>query len=557
MLKIKEVLSNNLTHKVFVASLCLICFFLYFGSLNNNFVLDDTILIVKNPLIRSLKSLPLIFRSSLYDYSAILLKPYTRMYRPLQLLTYSVDYRIWRLNPWGFHLSNVFLHLLNSILVYYLLLIIFKNNVLSQVVGLLFLVHPIHTSVVLYISGRADLLVCFFMLLSMMMFLKFIKLKSKICYAMSLVFALLALFSRENALILFLFIILVLTITKAKFRDYLYVLPFMALDLIYILFRFSLFGSHAIDANFNFMPLSFQILNFLNIIPRYLLLLAVPTNLYLFRTTPFITSLSDIRLLLVAAFTFLSIFLFIKYRKNKIASFSILWFSIGIIPVFMVFNSYYYEFHQAMMAESWQYIPSIGFFIAFSYILNKIGEDLGRLLIICFIIFYSFLTLVNNSFWKDNLALHKNILEHTTEKSPFRVNLISYYIDNGFYKEALSEMNKFSIYNPDFPKLYYVWGIYYLTTGKLDAAIDNFNRDLSKNRASYLTCYCLSICYEKLNQPAKAIEFALESFKLNPLFLDNLIQLGKLYAKEGRPAEAKEYYNLAFEIDPLSGLIKK
>ena len=238
-------------------------------------------------------------------------------------------------------------------------------------------------------------------------------------------------------------------------------------------------------------------------------------------------------------------------------SFSILWFTIGVIPVFMIFNSYYYEFAQAMMAESWLYIPSVGFFIAFSYILSKIRKDLGRALIICFIIFYSFLTLVNNPFWKDNFALHKNILEHATEKSHLRMNLMSYYIDNGFYKEALSEMNKFSVYNPNFPKLYYAWGIYYLATGKLDAAIESFNRDLTKNKASYLTCYCLGICYEKLGQPAKAIEFALESFKLNPYFLDNLIRLQELYAQEGKPQEAKKYYNLAFEIDPLNSRLKK
>ncbi len=192
-------------NKIFILILCVLCFVIYSNSLTNGFVYDDEVLIVNNPAIKYPKLLPLIFKKCLYDYPGIGKDiTFDKMYRPLQVLSYALDYRIWKLNPLGFHLANVLLHLFNTILIYYLLLII-SNNTVSKIVSILFLVHPVHTSVVAYISGRADLLTAFFMLLSLIGFLQFIKLKSKTYYIASLLSALFALYSRENALILFIF----------------------------------------------------------------------------------------------------------------------------------------------------------------------------------------------------------------------------------------------------------------------------------------------------------------------------------------------------------------
>lgn len=100
------VIEGNGVDNFFILGLCLFCFALYFNSLNNNFVSDDRVLIVQNPLIKSFKFLPLFFQKDIYAHSGITAKMGGKMYRPLQLLTYSIDYKIWRFNPFGFHLSN-------------------------------------------------------------------------------------------------------------------------------------------------------------------------------------------------------------------------------------------------------------------------------------------------------------------------------------------------------------------------------------------------------------------------------------------------------------------
>jgi len=542
--------------KIFILFLCLLCFAVYFNSLSNNFILDDNILIVKNPIIKSVKLFPLILKGNVSEYSSLITRPYNKMYRPLQLLSYAIDYKIWKLNPLGFHIINVAIHLFNSILVYYLLLIIFNNIQVSWIVSIIFLVHPIHTSVVSYISSRADLFVYFFMLLSMISFLKFIKERINLYYVISLLFALFALFSRENALILFIFLALLLSVTKARASDYLYILPFVLLSLLYILLRFIIFGPNALTLHYSFMPFFFRVVNLLNIIPRFLFLLIFPLNLHLFRTTPFITHLLDKNMLLVMPFVLFLIIIFMKFYKNKIIMFCMLWFLIGMIPVFTILDNYY-ELNEAMMAESWLYIPSLGFFVAFIYILEKISKKIGIILIISSVVFYSFLTWVNNAYWKNEGVFYRNILENTSERNYLRINLINYYLTCGAYEKALIEIKKLSLYYPDTPYLYYIWGNYYLAVGQINEAIDSFNKVLTINKNYYIAYYHLCVCYTKLGQLEKAIYSALECFKINPYYLDNLIGLGDLYVKKGQLSDAKKYYYKALEIGADGQLIKE
>ena len=108
---------NNI--KIFIFVLCLIGALVYAGSLGNNFVFDDKALVEHNPFIKSVKLLPGIFKMGIYDHCAGA-GLFDRMYRPLQVISYWFDYRIWGLRPFGFRLTNILLHLANSVLLFYL-----------------------------------------------------------------------------------------------------------------------------------------------------------------------------------------------------------------------------------------------------------------------------------------------------------------------------------------------------------------------------------------------------------------------------------------------------
>ncbi len=127
----------------------------YLPSLRGGFVYDDHFLVEKNYSIRSLAP-ENIFR--------IVTHPINDTYRPFRALSYAVDYGLWGLNPIGFRLSNLALHLLNSVLVYCLVLVIVGCRWAAAFAALLFTLHPVQSEAVAWMSGRKDVLAASFIL---------------------------------------------------------------------------------------------------------------------------------------------------------------------------------------------------------------------------------------------------------------------------------------------------------------------------------------------------------------------------------------------------------
>jgi protein O-mannosyl-transferase len=117
---------------------------------------DDRNLIVENPYLR-LSSLPgLAFRE---DFWQLTNSPKASgMYRPLVLLSYWLEFGIWRLNPLGYHLSGLLLHLTNALLTFALARRIGLTTWAALLTALLFAVHPVQLEAVANVASRPDLL---------------------------------------------------------------------------------------------------------------------------------------------------------------------------------------------------------------------------------------------------------------------------------------------------------------------------------------------------------------------------------------------------------------
>ncbi len=139
----------------------------YSVSLFNGFVLDDEVIIVKNPLTLGLTNLRTVL------FSPDLIKPY---YRPLNRATYLLDYWIFGMSPMWYHAANILIHVLNVILVYVIGRRVLQNSPAAFVSALLFAVHPVNSEAVNFISARNTLLSLFFSLAS---FLSFMEAKEK------------------------------------------------------------------------------------------------------------------------------------------------------------------------------------------------------------------------------------------------------------------------------------------------------------------------------------------------------------------------------------------
>jgi len=125
---------------------------------------------------------------------------YTNNYfRPLYVLSLYIDRVIWGANSFGYHLSNLLLHTGNVLLVYYLAFQIFQYRFIALAAGFLFLLHPIHSMSMFWISGRTDMLCALFILSAFILFARYYHTGNRKYYLFSLLAFLLALFSKEMA----------------------------------------------------------------------------------------------------------------------------------------------------------------------------------------------------------------------------------------------------------------------------------------------------------------------------------------------------------------------
>ena len=135
------------------------------------------------------------------DLSVVWGREHGGFFRPLFILSYLIDTKIWGARPFGFHLTNVVLHSLNAFLTFMLSLRVVDDlklsartrRMISMGAGALFLFHPSHTEAVSWISGRADLIATFFCLASLLWFVAYTKVArrsslvfSLVCFALAL-----------------------------------------------------------------------------------------------------------------------------------------------------------------------------------------------------------------------------------------------------------------------------------------------------------------------------------------------------------------------------------
>ncbi len=142
-----------------ILSICFILtitFISFSPSLKNDFAnWDDNFYVTENPLIMELswKSIKTIFNQY-----------YIGHYHPLTLLSYSLEYYFFKLNPLVYHLTNLILHLMNGLLVFLMILMLKGGVLTSLVVSLLFGIHRLQVESVVWISERKDVLYTFFFL---------------------------------------------------------------------------------------------------------------------------------------------------------------------------------------------------------------------------------------------------------------------------------------------------------------------------------------------------------------------------------------------------------
>ena len=515
----------------------------YANSLNGKFVYDDDILITNNSFIKGWPPTLKLFTANMGTFSDIK----SPFYRPIQMITYAMDYRLWKLNVVGYHLANIILHILVALCVYWLVNILFEDKVISVLTAVFFVVHPIHTTVVSYISTRAESLYLLFMLISFISYIKSSKANNPIFYIIMLSSYCLSLLSKENAIILPFLLLLYHFTFKEKIRVKEF-LPISAIAVIYIVLRLTVLRSFLSHLAYN-EPLRQRIPGFFVAIAGYVRLLFLPFGLHMEYGVP-LFNLTDPRVILGLVILGAMIFCIFKSRKtNRLIFFSLSWFVVTLLPVSNLYPL------NAYMSENWLYLPSIGLFLVLAGLLSpffkkeKIRTS-ALVLTSCLLLFYSVLTVRQNQTWADPMLFYERTLKYAPDSSNVYANLGSLNANMGKKEDAIAMFKKAIEINPDQDAAYSGLGVVYAKIGKREEAIAMLNKAIELNPNNAKAYYNLGIEYDNMKKIEEAIPMYKKALEINPDYADAYNNLGIAYYNTGKKEDVIDIFKKAIESNP-------
>jgi protein O-mannosyl-transferase len=548
--------------------LCLLLFGLllwtYFPAVRGDFIdIDDGAFVIRNPFL-ALTPANVIWA---FGHS------FNANWLPVTLLSFMLDYRLYGLQPWGFHLTNVLLHALNGVLVFLVLRRMTGSTWRSLTVAVLFSVHPLRVESVAWISERKDVLSLFFWMLTLWAYagyapgragteLAFRTPDSRFAtrnYALALFFYALALMSKPMVVTLP-FVLLLLDYwplerwPQKRFPGLLLEKgPFFLLSaIVSVITFFTQKNASMLDPVFTGLSVSFaeRLENALVSYGRYLGKLFWPVDLSASYPYP---DRWPAHLILFAGLLVLAIAVlaFALRRRSPYLLIGWLWYLGTLVPVLGLVSV-----GAQAMADRYSYIPSLGILIALvwgafqltggrrsrSIVLGAIGTTLAL----------SCLGLTRHQigYWKDGVTVWQRAVTITENDYAAHNWLGCALYAQGQYDEAIQEFQKASTLNPGFAEIYCSLGQAYTALGRMDEAIAACQKAL-KIRPGFVVAH-MSLGSLLLN--AGRVDDALFHFRATAQLDPNLAAaqkcLGQAFAAKGQWSEAIASYQRAIAIEP-------
>ena len=529
----------------------------YVNSFGNFFVWNDWTLIIENYLVKDWSNLPEIFTSVFWK--PLVGEPF-RIYRPLVSLSFMADFSFWVLNPWGYHLTNVTLHVANSILAYSLMRV-YVSPATALMASVLFAVHPIHTESVTYISGRGDLLMAFFLLSGVIVFLKSGTRRSLPLYIASLPLFFLALLAKETAVIVPLLLIAADVSAYLSFRrtDFARLCsrqigPFMVVG-AYCLLREIFVGTIVSGYTLTVSGFVHDLWPTLKAIPLYFSLLLFPVNLHFIHPLNFY-SLLDVQLIL-SILLLLGAGWGLRYSArsgNRALSFALLWFVIGLLPLI------YFIALNVPLLEGWTYLPSLGF--AFLVVLGldslkrwtTSGAPLWLTLWIA--VMLGGVTFYRNWDWKDDMQISLHTIA-ASPNNPLALRLAgNAYMRHGNTPEAEKMFQKGLGLAPGDPGLHRSLAATSRFMGREADAVTHYQEALKSTLEEPYAYWLLGHYYLRREKLVEAEKYFSEAVRKFPYSSELHRDLARAHYLQGKLAAAETELRAALRISPYSTVLK-
>jgi Tfp pilus assembly protein PilF len=446
-------------------------------------------------------------------------------WQPLTWLSLMLDYKMYGTSAGGYHVTNVLIHLSNTLLLFFIFARMTGGLWKSGFVAALFAVHPLHVESVAWVMARKDVLSTMFWLLTMAAYSYYADNPSLRRYVWVFIAFGLGLMSKPM-LVTLPFVLLLLDFWPlrrfqggafiAGRRLILEKVPLIAISAVISAITILAQDRSGALTSFGDIGVSERMVNAVVSYGEYVAKMLLPVNLAVFY--PYPTSFPISVVLLSGSFLGAVCFFSFRYiRTAPYLAMGWLWYLITLLPVSGVI-----QVGVQAMADRYTYIPLIGLFIAIAWGIPDLlkGNPFYRYFIPVAagttILLLVILTFKQTGVWKDSFVLFEHAIAVTEGNYVAHNNLGIHLLGYKRFGEAASHFEKVVQIKPDNEK--------YLTN--------------------------LGIALYRQKRYEEAMTYYLRAIAVNPRFAGAYYNAADVYLVSGRENEALEYYRKALHLRP-------
>jgi tetratricopeptide (TPR) repeat protein len=346
-----------------VVVLALATTLVYAQSFRGEFISDDVSAIVENPLMRSLAPANLYAIATSFDDANWI---------PLKVLSLAVDHQIWGLEPAGYHLTNLLLHVANAVAIYWLLRRLGESAGLALAAALLWALHPVQAESVAWISERKNVLSTLFFVLAFHAYLGWSARPRGSGYAALFVLYAAALLSKVNTIVLPALTIWYEIVYRGRVRARDVTVAISLLVLGVVVAWVNLHGNPSHGAAYHGGSLAVTMRTSATTIPRYLWNAIAPFDLSYYYEVPLRASWLDapVAAAAVLVIALVSLTIGLAARRSPDA-FWLAWFGITLAPMLNLVP------FPALMNDRYLYMPVLGLLVPLLRLGRRVLDRLG------------------------------------------------------------------------------------------------------------------------------------------------------------------------------------
>lgn len=484
-------------------------------------------------------------------------------YHPLTNLSWAMDYSMGGMDAGSYHRTNLWLHLLNLLLVFGLTQLLFRRSWLAFFVAVLFGLHPMHLEAVAWISARKELMYTLFYLPGLMAWVQFLRSDRNVFwYAAVVLFFLLSLFSKGVAVTFPLVLLMIDTLEGRSLRawkPWLEKLPLFAISIVFGFVAISAQRAMGAMENLDQIPQHITLLGSSYGLWLYLAKAVVPFQLSTFHPYPnmedgvapwyFFASYPGLIALGAVVWRY--------FRSDRQLVFGLAFFLITIAPVIRLL-----PFGSAFIAERFTYVPYIGLFVAMGALIAaamrsavlqpRVLKGVLVSALTAYLLALGGCTWMRTAVWQHGGALWTDAIDHYPNHQLGYMNRGAYWASQGDLDQAEADMLAGLSRAPDSAGLYRDVAFMYLIKADHHKALQYSEAGLRLEPDNPRLWLNLGISQQHLGNPSDALLSMNRAVELDPRSFGAHLNRGLVYQNAGRNTEALEDYSAAISIDPYN-----